>query len=155
MKRVGDCCQCSLCCRSLALPIPHPDAARRTPLGLRVPLPLVLNPDVAHFYRMRGLRLTADSVEVPLPVNAPAAVGRLGAFLVVRVPHVCAQLDRNGRCRVHGTKEYPRACAEFPRTPADLADVAEQCSYHFVESDDGPMRTRAATGRPPLRDLET
>jgi hypothetical protein len=102
-----------------------------------VPLPLVLNPDVEHFYRMRGLRLTADSVEVPLPANAPAVVGHLGRFLVVRVPHVCAQLDKNGRCQAHGTKDYPRACAEFPRSPVDLVDVAEQCSYHFIEDTTG------------------
>jgi hypothetical protein len=137
MKRLGDCCQCSLCCRSLALPIPNPGAARRTSLGLRVPLPIVVNPDVRHFYRMRGLRLAEDSVEVPLPPNAPAVVGHLGKFLVVRVPHVCAQLDQRGRCRVHGTPDYPKACAEFPRTPADLVDVAEQCSYHFVEGETG------------------
>jgi hypothetical protein len=53
--------------------------------------------------------------------------------MVVRVPHVCAQLDKRGRCRIHGKPEYPKACVVFPRAPEDLTDVAEECSYRFVE----------------------
>jgi hypothetical protein len=89
--------------------------------------------DVVQFYRARGLAVGPTAVEVPLPPGAPVRVGRQGQALVVRVPHVCAQLDRRGRCRIHGTPEYPKACAVFPRAPEDLADVAEQCSYHFAE----------------------
>jgi hypothetical protein len=134
MKRVGECCQCSLCCRLLIVPVPHPGAVQRTSLGIRVPLPIVVNPDLWHFYRVRGLGVGDGSVEVPLPANAPVRLGRQGKTLVVRVPHVCAQLDRQGRCKIHGKPEYPRACAVFPRTPDDLLDVAEECSYQFVEA---------------------
>ncbi len=131
MKRVGECCGCSLCCRRLVIPIPHPGAVQRTPLGIRVPLPVVVNPDLAHFYRTRGLAVRPDSVEVPLPGGAPVQLGRQGSQLVVRVPHVCAQLDKHGRCKIHGTPDYPKACAVFPRVPEDLLDVADECSYRF------------------------
>jgi len=134
VKRLGECCGCSLCCRLLIVPIPHPGAVQRTQLGVRLPLPIVVNPDVLHFYRARGLGISRESVEVPLPANAPIQLGRQGKTLVVRLPHVCAQLDERGRCKVHGTPEYPKACAVFPRTPDDLLDVAEECSYQFVEA---------------------
>lgn len=133
MKRVGECCQCSLCCRRLILRIPHPGAVQPTSLGIRVPLPIVVDPDLRHFYEMRGLAVGSTSVEVPLPANATVTIGRQGAAHVVRVSHICAQLDEQGRCAIHGTPEYPRACAVFPRGPADLLDVAEECSYQFVE----------------------
>jgi hypothetical protein len=133
VKRVGECSQCSLCCRILLLPIPHPSAVQRTPLGIRAPLPIVVNPDLLHFYRTRGLGVGAESVEVPLPPSAPVRLGRQGKTLVARVPHVCAQLDPRGRCKIHGTPDYPRACAVFPRTPDDLLDVADECTYRFVD----------------------
>lgn len=133
MKRVGDCCQCSLCCRRLNVPTPSAGAVQRTPLGIRVPLPIVVHPDLLHFYRARGLGIRDGSVEVPLPPNAPIQLGRQGKTLVVRVPHVCPQLDERGRCRIHDTPEFPKACALFPRTPDDLLDVVEKCSYVFVE----------------------
>jgi hypothetical protein len=109
----------------------------RTSLGVRVPLPIAVDPDALHFYRMRGLGIRADSVEIPLPPNATVQIGRHGKLHVARVPHVCAQLDDRGRCKVHGTSEYPKACAQFPRTPEDLQDVAAECSYHFVEEEHG------------------
>ena len=138
MKRVGDCCQCGLCCRLLALPIPRESAVQRTFLGIRVPLPLRLDPDVACFYRARGLAVGPSSVEVPLPPNAPVRIGRQGTVLVARVPHVCAQLDGRGRCRLHGTLDYPKACAVFPRAPEDLIDVTKECSYRFEEEEKQP-----------------
>jgi len=133
MKRVGECCGCSLCCRLLIIPIPRPGAVQRTPLGIRVPLPVVVDPDLASFYRTRGLAVRPGSVEVPLPDDAPVKLGHQGKQLVARVPHVCAQLDKRGHCKIHGTVDYPKACAVFPRRPEDLLDVADECSYHFVE----------------------
>lgn len=133
MKRVGECCGCSLCCRQLALPIPNASAVQRTTLGIRVPLPILVNPEALRFYRARGLAVGPTSVEVPLPPGASVRVGRQGNTLVARMPHVCAQLDDRGRCRLHGTPEYPLACAVYPRAPEDLIGVAEQCSYHFEE----------------------
>ncbi|MGH2459382.1 MAG: hypothetical protein ACRDIY_11005, partial [Chloroflexota bacterium] len=120
MKRVGECCRCTLCCRLLVIPIPHPGAVRRTPLGIQVPLPVIVDPDLAHFYRTRGLAVRQGSVEVPLPDGASVRLGHQGKQLVARVTHVCAQLDEQGRCKIHDTDDYPKACAVFPRQPEDL-----------------------------------
>ncbi|HEX5417965.1 MAG TPA: YkgJ family cysteine cluster protein, partial [Chloroflexota bacterium] len=129
--RVGECNGCGLCCRTLVLQIPRDNAVRRTPIGIQVPLPLFPNPELLKFYRARGLRVGPGTVDVPVPPDAPVEISRRDGYLVARVGHTCPQLTADGRCKIHDTSEYPRACAVFPRTPEDLVDVAERCGYRF------------------------
>jgi|GEM_PF-2700629 len=132
VRRVGACNGCSLCCRTLVIPVPRPDAAKRSPIGVSFPLPLFPSRDLIHFYRARGLRVTANAVEVPLPPEASVELTNRGPRLVARMPHICPQLATDGRCRIHNSPEFPRACSSFPRHPEDILDVAQECSYQFV-----------------------
>lgn len=133
--RVGECNGCSLCCRTLLIPVPRPEALRRTPLGIQVPLPLLPSPDLVQFYRARGVRIDSRTLEVPLAPNTPVEVMQRDRFLVARIQQTCPQLTADGRCKIHGTADYPRACAVFPRAPEDLLDVADQCGYAFREGE--------------------
>ena len=134
--RVGDCNGCSLCCRLLVLPIPRREALKRTPLGIQVPLPLLPSPDLLQFYRARGAAIGSRTLEVPLAANSAVDLVQRGRYLVARISHTCPQLTEDGQCKIHDTDDYPRACAQFPRSPDDLQDVADQCSYSFP--DDAP-----------------
>ena len=136
MKRLGECNGCGLCCRTLIVPVPHRSAAQRTPIGVRIPLPLFPSPDLLHFYQVRGLRVDSKAVEVPLAADTTVEFVSRGSRLVARMAHTCPQLTTDGRCRIHGSPNFPRACSSFPRTPEDLLEVAEQCSYRFVSDSD-------------------
>ena len=48
------------------------------------------------------------------------------------VKHVCAQLDDDGSCKLHGSSDFPSVCRNYPRVDDDLS-IVPNCGFEIVE----------------------
>ena len=125
---------CGACCRILALPIPGERAVRRARHAVIVPLLSPDDPTWRQFLAARGVRVRGRWAVVPcLDVPEPLRIGTYGGAAAVYVQSICRQLDDQGKCRLHGTPEYPIVCDAWPTPDDDLAAVAEKCTYRIID----------------------
>lgn len=58
------------------------------------------------------------------------SVATFGPIQVINVSSKCSALSDERLCSLYGTAERPQACADWPRSPADLL-MTPECGFRF------------------------
>lgn len=136
MKRVvGSCNGCGLCCKVIALPIPH--EAAYVHVGPSVILPrLRVIPERWRIYlEAHGVQIGPKHllVRVDAEYPEPVRVGHYGPGLVLFVRSRCQQLTDDNQCRIHNTPGFPDVCRDYPTVLDDLSVVKPECGFDIIE----------------------
>lgn len=89
-------------------------------------------PDLVHWISLHGIELYEREKRVLARISIP-----------------CSALTTDGRCRLYGTDERPRVCADFPVTPVALLGVEDVCTFTFTGADPALLREAESTTEAP------